>query len=105
VTSIEVTTTRFPEGAFNEGLVVVNLKAKESEEPDHTTCDPRVTYDVISEDTPIPFQFIRLESGNRGSVRPNGVPPERLNTGDNDTGKHKGFQGKGKTISHSTNHV
>jgi hypothetical protein len=52
VTLKEVTTARFPEDAFNKGLVAVNYESEESKETDHTKCDPPMTKDVISEDPP-----------------------------------------------------
>jgi hypothetical protein len=102
VASKEVTTARFPEDAFNKGLVAVNYEPEESKEPDHTKCDPTMTYDVISEDPPGPFfrkGFVRK------CVWTLGFEAERLDTRDNDTGEHKGFQGERKTVPHSTNHV
>jgi hypothetical protein len=105
MTTKVVTTTGFAEDAFNEGLVAVNPKAEEIEEASHTKCDPFMTYDVISKDSPIPQELIRLKEGRTGHVWSNRLKAERLNTRDNDTREHEGFQWKRKTVAHCTNHV
>jgi hypothetical protein len=65
-----VTTTGLAEDTFNEGLVAVNLEAKEFKEPDHAMRDPLVTYDVISKNSPIPRDLIRVKGGQRELIRP-----------------------------------